>query len=114
MKFGLHLESQFLISSHHRDRNAVTCGDEKGCIQHIFWFSHFFPAYLQENVSAFDSSTGGRRVLEDLRYLRPGTIHWLRRLGNVVHSDPAMSCLAETDEIAADFLCRLDWDSKAG
>src|SRR4030095_14847050 len=46
MKSGLHVESQFLIPSHHSDWDNVSGCDEERGIQHIFWLSYLLPADL--------------------------------------------------------------------
>src|SRR5947207_606137 len=95
MKSGLHVESQFLIASHHSDRDGVAGGDEERGIQHIFRLSYFLPAYLYQNVAGFDSATGGWCIFHDLRHFSEGPFHRLACHG-IVDPDPAVPALART------------------
>src|ERR1700730_6650474 len=108
MKSRLHIESQSLISSHDSDRDSVAGSDEERGIQHVLLLSYLFPAHLQENVTGFDSGTGGWRVFHDLLHFRKRTLHWLPRHGDI-DPNPAMSGFSEMHEIASNFLGCLDW-----
>src|SRR4030095_1977562 len=104
----LHAESQLLIPTHHNDWHDVAGGDEEPGIKHIFWLSYFLPAYLQQNIAGFDSRTGRRGVRHDLRHFRERTFYRLTRHGDI-DPHPAMPGLAETHEIAANFLGCFNW-----
>src|SRR6266850_2389761 len=104
----LHTESQFLIPTHHSDWHNVAGSDEERSVKHIFWLSYFLPAYLQQNIAGFDSRTRRRGVLHDLRHFRERTFHRLTRHG-YIDANPAMPGLAETHEIAPNFLGCFNW-----
>src|SRR6185312_16935565 len=73
-----------------------------------------FPASdLQQDVARVDPAIRGGCVIQNLSYFRRRSRLRVQRL-HQVRADPAMSHFAKAQEIASDFLRRLDWQSVAG
>src|SRR5438067_11984261 len=68
---------------------------------------------LHQNITRTDSAIRCGRVIKNVRYFRRRSRLGFQRL-HQVRADPAMSHFAKAQEIASDFLCRLDWQSVTG